>query len=362
MPLFDGVRDLVTDMSNGIATLVRKLDPDHERLADWGDQHYLHARQDIITALMTIFDKIYYTPDPYVRSGTARDLDISIKHLKLVETGSYAPEHFAHRPAFFKPMPLGALELLSIDRFDSRTSELMKSLDEYWDEAENGGNCGGFTQARAVSDMFSCLFSMAERVPVGSDEDFTLQQWSGWVRRSVLPMSLPYPHLTVIPVHRSQHLLTLFVSRWPNRTVQGRKYTCPTGPKNSESKSPIPWDVRYGDNWVRDDNHPHRTVILEHSVPPYEGLLRSEVLTIIGLMRERLSAQTLMDHKVAPIQIISCMNDYQARILQADFRHGRLTIYKSLLWSFAEQEERLENTSVFLLYFAAQPVGDTMTY
>jgi hypothetical protein len=53
------------------------------------------------------------------------------------------------------------------------------------------------------------------------------------------------------------------------------------------------------------------------------------------------------------------MNDYQARILQADFRDGKLTIYKSLLWSFATQEERLENTSLFLLYFAAQPVGDT---
>jgi hypothetical protein len=196
MPLFDGVRDLVTDMSNGIATLVRKLDPpDHERIADWGDQHHLYARQDIITGLMTIFDNIYYTPDPYVSSETARDLDISIKHLKLVETGSYASEHFAHWPAFFKPMPLGALELLSINRFDARTSELMKSLDGYWDEAENGGKCGGFTQARAVSDMFSCLFSMAERVAVGSDEGFTLQQWSGWVRRSVLPMSLPYyPH------------------------------------------------------------------------------------------------------------------------------------------------------------------------
>jgi hypothetical protein len=198
MALFDGFRDLVTDVSNGIATFGRRLDPDHERRADWDDQHHLHARQDIIADLMTIFAKIYYTPDPYVRSETARDLDISIKQLKLVETGSYAPEHAAHRPAFFKPMPLGALELLSIDRFDFRTNELMKSLDEYWDEAENGGKCGGFTQARAVSDMFSCLFSMAERVPVGSDENFTLQQWSGWVRRFVLSMTLlyldPHPH------------------------------------------------------------------------------------------------------------------------------------------------------------------------
>ncbi|KAL3441884.1 hypothetical protein BJX65DRAFT_313422 [Aspergillus insuetus] len=332
MPLFDSFKDLITDVSTSIATLVRSLDPDHERIADWDDQHHLHVRQDIIADLMTIFDKIYYTPDPYVSSETARDLDITIQHLKLVETGSYAEEHFAHQPVFFQPMPLSAFELLPIDRFDVRTNELMKSLDEYWDEAESGGKCGGFTQARAVSDMFSCLFSMAERVPVGSDENFTLQQWSGWVRR------------------------------WPNRTVPGRKYMRPTGTKNCQNKSPIPWDVRYGDNWVRDDSHPHRTVILEHSVPPYEGLLRSEVLTIIGLMRERLSAQTLMEHKVAPIQIISCMNDYQARILQADFRDGRLTIYKSLLWSFAEQEERLENTTVFLLYFAAQPVGDTMTF
>jgi hypothetical protein len=196
MALFDGFRDLVTDMSNGIATFVRTFNPDHERIADWDGQHHLHARQDIIADLMTIFDNIYYTPDPYVSSGTARDLNISIKHLKLVETGSYAEEHFAHQPAFFKPMSLGALELLSIYRFDVRTNELMKSLDEYWDEAENGGKCGGFTQARAVSDMLSCLFSMAERVPAGSDEDFTLQQWSGWVRRFVLPPLSPNLNLT----------------------------------------------------------------------------------------------------------------------------------------------------------------------
>jgi hypothetical protein len=73
-------------------------------------------------------------------------------------------------------------------------------------------------------------------------------------------------------------------------------------PNTPESESPTPWDVRFGDNWVRDDSHPHRTVILEHSVPPHEGLLRSEVLTIIGLMRERLSAQTLMEHKLAPVR------------------------------------------------------------
>ncbi|CEL10057.1 hypothetical protein ASPCAL13184 [Aspergillus calidoustus] len=327
MSLVDGLKDLVTDMSSSIATLVRNFD--QQRIADWDDQHHLHARQDIIAGLMTIFDKIYYTPDPYVTSETARDLGISIKHLKLVETGDYKNEHFEFRPEFFKPMPMGAYELLPIDAFDVGTTGLMKTLDEYWDEAESGGKCGGFTQARAVSDLFSCLFSLVERMPVGSDDDFTLQQWSGWVRR------------------------------WPNRTVQGRKYMRPSGPNTPESESVTLWDVRFGDNWVRDDSHPHRTVILEHSVPPHKGLLRSEVLTIIGLMRERLSAQTLMEHKVAPIQIISCMNDYQARILQADFRDGKLTIYKSLLWSFATQEERLENTSLFLRYFAAQPVGDT---
>ncbi|KAJ0345145.1 hypothetical protein COL922a_014935, partial [Colletotrichum nupharicola] len=132
---------------------------------------------------MTIFDKIYYTPDPYVTSETARDLGISIKHLKLVETGDYKNEHFEFRPEFFKPMPMAAYELLPIDAFDVGTTGLMKTLDEYWDEAESGGKCGGFTQARAVSDLFSCLFSLVERMPVGSYDDFTLQQWSGWVRR-----------------------------------------------------------------------------------------------------------------------------------------------------------------------------------
>ncbi|KAJ0425050.1 hypothetical protein BJY00DRAFT_308935 [Aspergillus carlsbadensis] len=330
MPLVDGIRDLVTDASTGIATLVRNVD--RERKADWDVQHHLHARQEVTAGLMVVFDRIYYMPGPYVSDMAARDLDISVKHLKLIEMGDYRTEHQEFRPGFFKPMSLKAFELLPISRCDAGTRAMVKILDKYWTEAERGGRCGGFTEATAVSDHLSCLFSRAERTPAGSDEDYTLQQWSGWVKR------------------------------WPNQTVPGRKYTRPTNPANPENHSPTPWDVRFGDDWVRDDSHPHRTVILEHSVPPYEGLLRSEVLTIIGLMRERLSAQTLTEHMIAPIQIISCMSAYEARILQADYQGGKLTIYKSLLWSFATHEDRLENTPTFLLYFAAEPVGDTKTF
>lgn len=51
---------------------------------------------------------------------------------------------------------------------------------------------------------------------------------------------------------------------------------------------------------MRDDSKPHRVFLLEHASHPEKELLRSEVLTVLGMMRERLAGHTLRENKIAP--------------------------------------------------------------
>ncbi|KAL2839351.1 hypothetical protein BJY01DRAFT_250531 [Aspergillus pseudoustus] len=345
------------DLVKGVLRFGRRFDS--ERVADWSEHQHLHRRQIIRDALTEIFDKLYYSPSPCISLSTAKDLQIVVKQLKLVETGNYDSVRQDFQPEFFKPMPMGALEFLKVDFKEKSVQGHLSSLDSTWSHAETG-NCGGYNQAKAVAETLSRWFRKLERVPVGENgasvqDSLTLQEWSGWIHRR------------------------------PSPKIEGTKYMRPSGADGPEGTSPTPWNAQYSDGWLRDDSNPHQTVMVVHTSPPHDDLLRAEVLTIIGLMRERLATQTLIEHKIIPvrailpflnyiyhgatrtifltvvqIQVISCMADFQARVLQAHFQYGRLTIFKSLLWSFKTVEDREENLLAFLLYLGAKPVGDTI--
>lgn len=60
--------------------------------------------------------------------------------------------------------------------------------------------------------------------------------------------------------------------------------------------------MRYGDIWIRHDGHPHTIVSVEKEILPYdERLLRSELLTILGIMITRLRLPSFREHTVVPV-------------------------------------------------------------
>lgn len=59
------------------------------------------------------------------------------------------------------------------------------------------------------------------------------------------------------------------------------------------------------------------------------------------------------------MNVVSCVNGYGARILQAHYQEEKLVVYKSRYYDFGDAEERYRNTRLFLLYLASEPVGNT---
>lgn len=80
----------------------------------------------------------------------------------------------------------------------------------------------------------------------------------------------------------------------------------PPDPRANINLAAFEW-TRLAEAWMRDDSKPHRMFLLEHASRPEEELLRSEVLTILGMIRERLAGHTLREHKIAPVRFYTCL-------------------------------------------------------
>ncbi|KAL4786237.1 hypothetical protein BJX76DRAFT_355310 [Aspergillus varians] len=128
-----------------------------------------------------------------------------------------------------------------------------------------------------------------------------------------------------------------------------------------------PWatDIRhaaYRQEEPYGDGKPHvMCSMIQHSLPT-ESLLRTEVLTIIGIIITRLGVQSLSAHIVIPVNVLSCFDGYKARIIQAHMtEHGLLAIYHTRLYDFITPESRLTSVPACLGYMASDPIGDTKT-
>ncbi|KAL3481892.1 hypothetical protein BJX99DRAFT_253017 [Aspergillus californicus] len=129
----------------------------------------------------------------------------------------------------------------------------------------------------------------------------------------------------------------------------------------------VPWSVDLGNAWNRWEGNrkekPHVCFTMMHNVPPpaTDGLLRTEALTIMGVMLTRLRGAGGKGHAVFPVQAISIFDRYQARIIQSYMSEAGLDFVKSPLYDFSTPEER-ENVKIFLRYMASEPVGDTRVF
>ncbi|RDW65687.1 uncharacterized protein DSM5745_09426 [Aspergillus mulundensis] len=121
-----------------------------------------------------------------------------------------------------------------------------------------------------------------------------------------------------------------------------------------------PASMEIGNAWHQGDaNLPHAVFTMSHSGEPTAMLLRTEILTIIGVMLSRLISNRLRAYTTIPIIAVSCFNRYQARILYAYMSDKGLVIAKSLLQDFSTQQKRDLNFPIFLSWMGSIPVGDT---
>ncbi|KAL5341023.1 hypothetical protein BJX70DRAFT_396082 [Aspergillus crustosus] len=289
--------------------------------AEWIEDQNRQIRHATRAAIIDLFDRIYHSPCPYIRQDAPGHLNIRCERLFLRDPGWHE-----QRQQFFRPKTLAWLEGHPVDIHNISTQRRIASTEAQWSAPETG-YCGDYSEAAVVAAGFVHEFSKYERVAVHGD--YTLEDLSGWVDRG------------------------------PGNRIESRKSMRPTY-TDMENRPATAWTTKIAASWIRDDARPHLSCVLENASPPQDDLLRSEVLTILGLMRESLSRHSLQDHKVIPVSAISCMNGLEARVIQAHFMKGELVIYKSRLLEFSELRSRAANVPLFLTYLAAEPVGDTV--
>ncbi|KAL3446796.1 hypothetical protein BJX65DRAFT_308707 [Aspergillus insuetus] len=88
-------------------------------------------------------------------------------------------------------------------------------------------------------------------------------------------------------------------------------------------------------------------------------LLRTEILTLIGIIITRLKARSLTDHRVMPVMAVYCFQGARARILQAFMTDVGLVTYNTKLYDFLDYENRDDAIEQCLSYMASTPIGDT---
>ncbi|KAL4883181.1 hypothetical protein BJY04DRAFT_216481 [Aspergillus karnatakaensis] len=311
------LRNFLTNIPN-LPPIPPLWDSNPERTAEWLAEQDRQIRHEIREEIINLFDRIYHSPCPYIAPSAPGQLKITCKYLSLNDAGGY-DEH----KQFFKPKPLSWLRSHPVD-----TKKIPKNQQagQQW-SAPKTGQCADYVEAASISAGFICEFSRYARI--GIESDYTLEELSGWIDRGT--------------GHR----------------IESRPSMKPSTPDN-DARPAAPWNTRIAASWIRDDAHPHLTCILENASPPHDDLLRSEVLTILGLMRESLSRYSLQKHRIVPITAISCMNGREARLLQAFFLQEELVIYKSGLLNFSIEKSMSVNVPLFMLYLASEPVGDTI--
>jgi hypothetical protein len=104
------------------------------------------------------------------------------------------------------------------------------------------------------------------------------------------------------------------------------------------------------------NHHPHLVCILHQGVDIAGPLLRSEVLTIVGVILDRMRSEWSETHLIFPILMVSMIGT-QGRILQAHYDGDKLYIQYSKLYEFKYFDK--DNIDLFLRWMMNEPIGDT---
>ncbi|KAL4921313.1 hypothetical protein BDW62DRAFT_219470 [Aspergillus aurantiobrunneus] len=312
---------------------------DSERTAEWNQHRQYQVRRSERECATETFDKLYWSQSVYVDNTEAHRLGITCMPLHLFGDGLCDPDQH-----YFRPQRAACLRMHTIDPEDKKTEQRVALIEKQWTDPKKH-YCGDYASAEIISTTLAYAFHAYQRVSPENyshdrqstqkesynfEENSTLEEISGWTHRQLT-----------------------------NETAL-EKYMQPSDQTAANDRITGFWKSRTGHSWLRDDSKPHISFIIENANPPNEQLLRAEVLTILGLIRSRLAAHTLREHRIIPVHVVSCMDGCAARIIQAHYSQGRLIVYKSRLYYFNDPHLRQSYVDLFLLYLASEPVGNTV--
>ncbi|GAD99544.1 hypothetical protein NFIA_002260 [Paecilomyces variotii No. 5] len=109
----------------------------------------------------------------------------------------------------------------------------------------------------------------------------------------------------------------------------------------------------------RREYEPHVSIILDHYYQGREDISHAELSTILAAMVTQMEHNKLQSHSITPFLLISFMDSFHGRILQAHTTNDGLVIQKSRLCSFRTQQEFDKSMSLFLRWMASERVGNT---
>jgi hypothetical protein len=102
--------------------------------------------------------------------------------------------------------------------------------------------------------------------------------------------------------------------------------------------------------------HPHEACFLSQGVENIGPLLQSEVLSIIGILVERMRPEWSEAHLIFPLLMFSMIGT-QGRILQAHWDGDKLYVQYSQLYEFRDYNK--DSMDLFLRWLMNKPIGDT---
>ncbi|PYH40502.1 uncharacterized protein BP01DRAFT_361227 [Aspergillus saccharolyticus JOP 1030-1] len=283
------------------------------------------ARNTTRAHLRELHRRVQASPSAAFSDSDARELGIECVELPLQPDGLLPNTGEA---VYFQPWPMRRLEAHPVDMTDPTTRDSARVKEKLWARLDRKrADQDGFLSAVFADEFLEYL-----RVgPLGRD---TLEQFSLWTEGNLEN--------------------GIIRSRYMNFSSSADPDAGPVAASTA--------DFKFEEVWCAGREHPHISLIVTHKVAPAEKLLRTEVLALVGIMRTRLSRAALKEHTIIPINMISCMRQRKARILQAHFDGEDLVIRKSGLYNFATRELREKNIPLFLLYMASRPTGNTKAY
>jgi hypothetical protein len=102
--------------------------------------------------------------------------------------------------------------------------------------------------------------------------------------------------------------------------------------------------------------HPHEVCLLNQGFENVGPLLKSEVLSIIGILLERMGPEWSKAHLIFPLLMVSMIGP-QGRILQAHWDGDKLYVQYSQLYELRDYNK--DNMDLFLRWLMNKPIGDT---
>ncbi|KAL4966171.1 uncharacterized protein BDV14DRAFT_199304 [Aspergillus stella-maris] len=346
--LFNNVKDIAVSESGKMVNKVTNMATSYLRNTDdWNKIQCLQARRAMRDNIIKTFDRIYYFLSTYIDSETARDLDIKILTMDLTMDGT--PNDSM---PYFRPFSLARLNLHQVDPSHRPTRELMTDMDEMWTAAA----CGAHPQAEVLATALCRAFAHYERIkpdesyPLDEEdreynledgynfqESYTLEEVSGWKRMWLPKRTLEHKYLEPSPSNSDN-----------------------ADDNNNAFPPTTKWSYSLTGVWMRDDYRPHLKLIMHHDMPPCDDLLAGEIMAVLAMVRSRLSGLTLQEHNIIPVTMVSCMNEFTARVSQAYYSEEELIVFKSKLYHFDDKHKREDHINLFMLYLASEPVGDTV--